>query len=84
MHRRNAMRRAKFHCRVAVPEIEGIPHVRRPPILRLKVQQILRILDQHFHTREVHVHFLTNRSRWDKEAAPENAAPKPRRKDAIT
>jgi hypothetical protein len=56
VHRRNVVHGAKFNGIVAVPKVNRVAHLRRPAIGRLEVQQIFRILDQHLHTREVHVH----------------------------
>lgn len=55
LHRRNLMCRAELNGTVAVPEIKRLGHIRRPPALRIQVQQVLGILNQYFHTREVHV-----------------------------
>ena len=52
----DAMGDTKLDGMVAVPEVIGVVYVRTPAVQRFQVQRIFRILNQDFHTREVHVH----------------------------
>ena len=69
---------AKLDGVIAVPEVVGIVYVRRPAAQRLQVQRIFRVLNQNFHTREVHVHFQTITGTTDRDVVPESQrAPAP-------
>jgi hypothetical protein len=56
LHRGDVMFGAKGYGFIAIAEIERISDFMGPTVQRFQVQEIIRILDQNFHTREIHVY----------------------------
>jgi hypothetical protein len=56
LDRRDLIAGAKSDRLIAVAEVKGAFNFRRPAVNRFQVQESIRILNQNFHTREVHVY----------------------------